>query len=499
MIEESEYGAFIKTEMENIRDYDYFFHYEELCESLTKKRSKNKNEAFEELCSFLAESREKTQKAIREANPSIPLPVLEKIIFETFADEEKNMPSSVEIGNNNILSFSSEIEEAVEVTLNIKGKKNLKGRTLQRKLIAEKFDFDKDAYFFIIINDLYLQTGSKDVKTLFSFWLRYKKEPSLSFFLKILNPLKEESDRFYISGFSYPSTYYKVSIKNIIRKLIPSAWYSVDDLFSYYKKTTAPFKFCSKKENRFDFIRNDDIMTLDKKDITAEIEKYEEDLIIKPYFLAYLYVFSFFGAIDIIEKEPELKIISKGKKLPYSPFNALKYVSLTENGRYLLSLRDDKPEIKRDFSLPIIDKDLLLITYKGDSVELKSFFSSIADPLGPIRYKVSLKSFTKNIDTEDEAKALIEKFKKIFPSLTAVWTSFFSSVLSSFKIFTRVSSGSVYSIKNYDKIYDLLKEEEIRKYVVFLEDGFIYIANKDYKRLVQELEKRGYKDSFVLS
>lgn len=499
MIEESEYGAFIKMEIENIRDYDYFFPYDALCESITKKRCNNQKEALEEICSFLSENREKTKKIIKGTKLDNTLPPFEKILFETSIYKQKKMPSSGEIKNKDTVSFSSEIEETVNVILNLNGRKDPKGLVLQRKLTSQKFGFAKDIYFSSLINRLYLKSGSKDVKTLFSSWLWLKEESTLQFFLKVLNPPKEGSERFYESKLTYPSPYYKISIQNIIKRLNSNSWYSVDDLFSYYKEVTAPFKFCIKDENRFCFIRNDDIRTLDKKDITAEIEKYEEDIIIKPYFLAYLYVFSFFGVIDIVEEEPELKIITKGRKLPYSPFHALKYISLTEYGRYILGLRDDKPEIKRDFSLPILDKDLLLITYKGESVELRSFFSYIADPLGPVRYKVSLKSFTKNIETEDEAKALIEKFKGIFPFLPHVWTSFFSEVLSSFKIFTRISSGSVYSIRQSDKIYDLLKEEEIRKYVVFLEDGFIYIANKDYKRLVQELEKRGYKDSFVLS
>ena len=65
MIEESEYGAFIKMEIENIRDYDYFFPYDALCESIAQKRCNNQKEALKEICCFLSENREKTKKIIK--------------------------------------------------------------------------------------------------------------------------------------------------------------------------------------------------------------------------------------------------------------------------------------------------------------------------------------------------------------------------------------------------------------------------------------------------
>ena len=310
------------------------------------------------------------------------------------------IPSPCKAPEDGVITFSDQAEDAVKLAESVTNG-NYKGKTVQTHLMAEDYGFDKDELFAIMVdNHAPYRTTAKMLPETIQSWMDWEYDTmAAECYLKWMKPRNVYSFYGYSSSSLRLDKYYKKALLQMLGSLECGLWYSKDDLWESYKASYQPIYISNTEKDMWDFFPSfrplgfsDNI-----EDGGNPLKSRTDELIRRPVFEAMLYTLALFGAVDITEKEPELTVRKSARKLvPYSPFDCIDRITVTAFGRWVLGLSETKPAIEHVFEEPILDKSLLLITYKGRDVMLRSFLSEIAEPVGTIRYKVTLKSFTAN-------------------------------------------------------------------------------------------------------
>ena len=414
---------------------------------------------------------------------------------ELFAELDYKKPEAKpEPDKSAVISFATQSEEAFDYVNSLETIENIKGKTIQGKLIAENWGLEKDFLFASVAVSSYSSLHSNDanrLKEALTRWLNNVDYPSAQSLLKTLSPT---NDSFCIRP------YYKKAVVSIISSLEAGKWYSADDIYSYYKHTSAPVIATTYCDDDWDkFIKASFYSFIEENETRTGYLDYSDELVGKPIISGIMYILSFFGVLDITEKEPKIRIHKSARKdIPYSPCDALDMVSLTPFGRWLLDLDSEKPNVEKTvFSDPVLDKNLLIITYKGTGIKIRSFLSSISDPVGDVRFRVSLKSFTREAATESAAEKLIKEFCTFFPDPPSNWKDFLESVKKSYYILPQKSTGRLLEIQNMEAVKELFKIPAIRSLALMTESNYVFVLEENIKKFVSLIEKEGYHDAIA--
>ncbi len=286
-------------------------------------------------------------------------------------------------------------------------------------------------------------------------------------------------------------SYWRKAFIYLMKQLQFGVWYKAEDLWQAYKSSAAPINLgASMIDVRLNILQFTDGTEPDKKEIDARLE----ELVFRPVFFGMLYIFALFGCLEISEKHPELTMLkSKKKAVPYSSAACLDKVSLTALGNWVLGHTKIKPKAKKEFAEPVADKDLLLITYKGKDIAVRNYLSRIAAPVGDIRFKVTLQTFTKECSYLHDAQKLIDEFKHLIckdPSQN--WLNFFDAVRESFNLFSKGEKGITLKINNIDTFKSIMKSINIAKYITRCEGNMIFISEENIQSFNNQLIKLGY-------
>ena len=370
---------------------------------------------------------------------------------------------------------------------------SFKGKTGTGHLKAEEWGFSKDQLLIALISEYgydYRLRKKKDVKDIIEAWC---SETYLTiendFFLTNLKLRKAVAEHMVILP------YFRWSLVTLLSSLKPGMWYDTAALWKSYRASTAPIQG-NDLRHPLDYTTSISADMLCDNDDKA-LYRHTDELFRRPVFAGMLYILALLGCLDITEKDPPLTMKkTKTRKIPYSPCDCLDAVRINALGAWVFGLSDNKPEIKKEFSAPVADKDLLLITYKGKDIRIRSFLSEIADPLGEIRYKVTLSSFTSSAENKEDCRRKIEKFKSLIsdePSQN--WMEFFDKAIKSYDLMNSISQGSLLQINDMETFNNLLDTTPIGSLVLRCENGMIYLPETNKERFMTILNKSGYRIS----
>ncbi len=213
-----------------------------------------------------------------------------------------------------------------------------------------------------------------------------------------------------------------------------------------------------------------------------------------PLFKAYLYLFAALGLVDVIEKEPELLISDNGKESPISPYDALSYVRVNEFGAWCLDMRNSKPEHKKLEFETITDSDLLLVTFRGQSLQRKLFLEQIGEHMGEERYRVNEISFMRGCISTSQLLQRIEKFRNMInPTPSSRWELFFTNLISRSIAFSQPTACSLYELPSDPVVKELLlKNPQLRKLIIRAENNSIVVRQRDVKTFLKLISKLGF-------
>jgi hypothetical protein len=217
-------------------------------------------------------------------------------------------------------------------------------------------------------------------------------------------------------------------------------------------------------------------------------------LLMAPLFKAYCYLFAALGLLEITQCMPPLSRSRGEKRLPISPYDSLKTFRVTELGKWCLGLTDKRPaRLKAEYQA-IADRELLLVTVQGSSLERTVYLDKIGRKLGPDRWRISPDSFIAGCVNKKQIEDRITKFKDLIdPSPAPHWSALFEKALTRSGLFdAALDNLLVYSLPSDQAIAEeLLRDTEFRALVCRAERGLLIIHSEDRKKFVAVLNKHG--------
>ncbi|MEX2443607.1 MAG: hypothetical protein WD492_08380 [Alkalispirochaeta sp.] len=216
-------------------------------------------------------------------------------------------------------------------------------------------------------------------------------------------------------------------------------------------------------------------------------------LIAKPLLKGYGYLMASLGVLEIEEIEPDQLLEKKGKLSPLSPSDGLARVRITPFGAWCLGVSQEKPELSEVHYEAIADRELPLVTYRGQSLECKVFLERIGDPIGEDRYRVSEASFIRDCSAPVDIEHRIGEFHRLIAEEPAGhWEELFSRVRERARLFELEETCVMIQLPQERALRRLfLEDAKLASLVIRAEGGRIVVRQRDYKKLRTALEAYG--------
>ncbi|MDR3138823.1 MAG: hypothetical protein LBT95_04010 [Treponema sp.] len=217
-------------------------------------------------------------------------------------------------------------------------------------------------------------------------------------------------------------------------------------------------------------------------------------LLIAPVFKAYCYLFAALGILEITQAMPPLARMQNEKLKPLSPYDSLKTFRVTEFGKWCLDLTKKCPIRTVSEYQAIADKDLLLVTVQGNSLERTIYLDKIGRKLGSNRWRISPDSFIAGCTEKKHLEERISKFKALIdPEPAPHWFALFEKTLNRAGLFDYPLNGHlVYQLPaDRNVAEELLRDPEFRSLVHRAEGGLLVVPEKNLKKFHAVLNAHG--------
>jgi hypothetical protein len=276
--------------------------------------------------------------------------------------------------------------------------------------------------------------------------------------------------------------------------------FDADKLAEHIKVTAKKFGFSG---SEFEKTLRIKASLLEVDGITYSCNYYEDfnvygilrhPLFVKPLFKAYCYIFAALGLLEITLKTPPLALTKASKQMPISPYDSLKTIRITKLGLWCLGLSSEKPPLPRHEYQAIADKELLLVTVQGNSLERTVYLDRIGIKLGEDRWRISPASFISGCESKKHIEDRIERFKKLIdPAPAPHWLDLFDKALSRAGLFGHYRHDVlVYSLGENRKIAEeLLRDPELKRIAFRAEGGMLIVPTRNQKKFLALLNEHG--------
>ncbi|HKL58090.1 MAG TPA: hypothetical protein VJ854_06795 [Sphaerochaeta sp.] len=314
-----------------------------------------------------------------------------------------------------------------------------------------------------------------------------------------------------LGQFSKSAYAYSVEFKYQVRKSLKDLllqmygggeWFSVENLFQSFVMHGNEFELWNSDIlDRVLFLRGDAIETELGSYTPSPYDKgfraqgtLKRMLFEKPLFKAYCYLFAVLGLVEIGEKPAPLVLSKNGKMHPLTPYEGICSMKLTPFGAWCLDFTDERPQARKEEFETIADTNLLLVTFKGLSLERRLFLEQIGDAMGSERYKISEASFIRGCTDPSDIQTRIERFKSLIePDPSERWLSFFSMVEKKATLFAYGQPVLLYTFPDDSAIRKMFAlDPAFRKIIIRAEGNRIVIQEKDQALFRKLLAGQGY-------
>jgi len=219
----------------------------------------------------------------------------------------------------------------------------------------------------------------------------------------------------------------------------------------------------------------------------------EHYLITIPLLKSYCYLMAALGLLEIEETAPAKLLTKKGKLIPISPAEALTRARITGFGAWCLGASEEKPELREVRYEAIADRELPLVTYRGQSLECKVFLERIGDPIGEDRFRMSEARFIRDCTSKADIDRRIAEFHRLIADEPAAhWEELFSRVQERARLFEDEEPCVMIKLPDDRELRRaFLEDKKLASLVVRAEGARIVVREQNYRKLRKALEEYG--------
>lgn len=211
-----------------------------------------------------------------------------------------------------------------------------------------------------------------------------------------------------------------------------------------------------------------------------------------PFIKSYLFMLASMGFVEVAYQE-----VTPQDKGTVSYFDGLKYVRLTNLGKYAIELttkyvRTQQPDIQYFEA----DPHELIVKSLVENNPFDSILANMAERISKRMYKVSFESFLKDCNTKKDLENKISLFEEyVCQNPPAIWGGFFEIMLNRCHPMQKPKKKYLLmQIPPLNKALQraVLSDPDIRKYCLKAEDCHLLVEQDNYKKVCDALKRYGY-------
>jgi len=278
-------------------------------------------------------------------------------------------------------------------------------------------------------------------------------------------------------------------------------WFDADYLSEYIRITGKDFSFCGRYLETSLKVKAETFMF---DGLVFSGDDYYDDfrpigilryyLLVRPLFKAYCYIFATLGLLEIAQSVPPLARTYHDKQHPFSLYDSLIALRITDFGRWCLGLTDSRPPKPAQEYHAIADRELFLVTVQGNSFERRVYLDKIGRRLGENRWRISPASFIAGCANKRQITERIERFKALIDRKPAShWEQLFQKVLDRAGIFdTHRPDILIYNLPQDEALLqELLEDPELKHIARRVEGRMLAVAARDQRKFYALLNEHG--------
>ena len=230
----------------------------------------------------------------------------------------------------------------------------------------------------------------------------------------------------------------------------------------------------------------------------AKILEYKqyEDYIIEPFVKSYIFLLGIFGVFEIFYEKPFFKKGLYLKNNYLSKYDGLKYIKLTNLGRYIFGHTDkyELPKIYEKAEVQIDDKRQF-VTVVGEAPAKMMFFEKIGTKVKENMFKLTYDSFIKGIKNYDELIERIERFKENIDNkeLSQNWEEFFENLEKKFNSVKIEDDYVILKLENNKELIQIvIKDSRFKKLSLKAEEYHLLVKKENLKEVIKIFSEYGY-------
>ena len=386
---------------------------------------------------------------------------------------------------NNLVEFGKTNQKPLAKTLKI-----LKESTTINEFYSEKnldsFVVDMLTRSFKFYNDRF-QFKDKELASL-KLFMAYQLKCEFNFtiskiFASYLNGVRFNKDTSEVKLFQIA--------KEIVHEMPKDNWVSFENIIVHTKFRETYFDFdYSYKTNRY---------TLETDNRIIEVGENRDELFHKPILKA---IFFYFGALGLMELKYDKPIsFSKeitAKRKPYiSQWDGLKYIKLTELGKYIFGyLRRYTPKkiVLKELEKLKFDEFKPIITVDRSNPIMIAKLEPFVEKLNEDKYILTHSKFFRDCATIKDLKQKIDDFyKKIEPNPPKVFTQFFDNIIKESNFMKKNLKQIVIELKDNRRLLNLfMTDNKLQELFIKAEGYRIIVLKEDISKVTKIVKENGF-------
>lgn len=229
----------------------------------------------------------------------------------------------------------------------------------------------------------------------------------------------------------------------------------------------------------------------------TKITNYDKylDYIVVPFIKSVFFILGTLGVVELYYDNPSINNSLYLKNGHLSKFDGLKYVKLTEFGKYVFDFVEtyDFQDLKDEGEV-YLDDDRLIVTIMGESPAKAMFFEKISQKIAPNKFKITGETFLKDIDTRENLNSRIKAFKdKINSDIHQNWHDFFDTLVVKSGAISIVSDYLILKLSNEKELLSAVaKDARFKSLILKGEDYHILVKRDNIPKVVNLFKEYGY-------
>lgn len=215
-----------------------------------------------------------------------------------------------------------------------------------------------------------------------------------------------------------------------------------------------------------------------------------------PFIKSFVFLLGVLGIFELVYDRPGKKDSLYLKSGYLSKYEGLRYIKLTDLGKYVFEKIDNYENLKiYEKSEVQLDDKRHLVTVIGETPVRRMFFETIGKKISGNLYKVTKDTFIKGIENIGDLNLRIEKFKENIDvkDIPKVWQEFFEDLREKFTAIEVVENIVVLKLVGDKSLINLVvKDNKIKDLILKAEDYHILVKQENLKALIKIFNDYGY-------